>query len=242
MYHALLAAALALAPSADADKKDDESLPAVLGRVSQAGKCHVELRAPGTAETYTRDASQDDRTLFWVIDTTFSPKGKGDLVLTITIPGDKKEHTFRTKDPADDLFVVAALDLKAKFPKWHKKALEAVKASDDVRVLRELTELRQAETFEKVPQELVPALDVAKAKYDERRAELVKRVHGTSLLYYPEASGLTWYARRKGDTVYFDTSCADRMYYARFRVELTKDDKGGWKYVKLSGMEEFKGE
>lgn len=79
------------------------------------------------------------------------------------------------------------------------------------------------------------------AKYDERRADLIARLK-RSLLYFPPAKAADWSLARDGDHLYVSTTCVDRMYVARFTVELTRDGDKKWKYVRLLASELFKGE
>jgi hypothetical protein len=88
--------------------------------------------------------------------------------------------------------------------------------------------------------ELLPAMKVAKARYDERRAELIGRLC-RSLLFYPPAQDLHWLCERDGDHLFVSASCGDRMFSAFFTVVLERAE-GNWHYRRLLGTEVCRGE
>jgi hypothetical protein len=112
----------------------------------------------------------------------------------------------------------------------------AEEASEEFKKAR--AKQRKASKVDITP-ELEPAVTLARAKYDERRAELIGRV--CWLLFYPEAKDLKWSCERDGDHLFVSASCGDPMTHASVTVELERVDKK-WQYRQLLGSEVFKGE
>jgi hypothetical protein len=170
-----------------------------------------------------------------VIENAFGEPSKGKVYLKVTLKDGKESHTFTSRGTADDSYVLGALGMRERFAKWSDKEIPD---TDDV---QSLPADRLAAKEARLTPALKPAVDLATATYDAKRAELVKRFN-RSFLYYPEGKQLTWTVYEAKESLYLESSCSDRMYSVRFRVELRPDKDGKWEYVRLLTEEKFKGE
>jgi hypothetical protein len=171
-------------------------------------------------------------------------KGSVQVELSLAGEGDKgkKEiYVMRSAGLAADVYLVSALGMQKQFAQWLAKA---VPDSKEVQPLKPDGERPIAEGKDvKLTDELKPVLAAATDKYNEQRPELLKRFGG-SFLFYPlrKEKERDWAIVRIGDKLVFETSCADRMFYATFRLEFQQAKDGKWQYVRTLAAEEFKGE
>jgi hypothetical protein len=208
------------------------------------------------ADQWVADASYTGRKLIpLVLSNACGGPERGSVRVTVYLDGRKEGSAFRSRGLAEDFYILQHLPVKEMFRDWLKKT---VPTSADVLLSRQnllLPPPHAEETSEAFQQaqarrqkahkvdisaELEPAVTLARAKYDERRDELIGRL-SHSLLFYPESKDLKWSCERDGDHVFVSASCSDGWAGASFTVELERAD-GEWQYRRLLGSEVFKGD
>ncbi len=238
----------------------------VLGAMSSAGEYTVDFTIDGVKETARlRVEDKPDRLFFrrtamgewlvgpWsgsrviplILSTTCAGTPGGAVRAVVRLLG-RPAYTLRTRGLAEDLYLLRCLPVGERFADWVKKVTPA--ASPDVLVFNERRAAsRGFEEAKKkaadarpveMTKELAPAAALAAEEYARRRAELITRLGG-SYLFYPKSP--RWALWRDGDALFATAGCHDRMYHARFTVELKRDGKT-WKFVRLLAEESFKGE
>ena len=118
------------------------------------------------------------------------------------------------------------------------------RAAPDSKIVAELAELEPkaaGKGLEKLSPELAAAVKLGKAEYEAKRPELIRRFN-KSFLFYPAAETKDWKVTADKDSLWIETGCHDRMYFARLRVEMRKSDKGEWEVARVMAGEFFKGE
>ena len=206
------------------------------------------------ADQWVADVWTGIRIIPYVLTRACGSPERGSVQVNVILKDRKGAYTFQSRGLAEDIYILQSLPCKERYADWLKKA---VPTSKDVLLSRQnflqppyaeeaSEEFQQARAKQQkvskveMTTELEPAVTLAKAKYDERRAELIGRLC-RSLLFYPEAKNLKWACERDGDQVFVSASCVDRMYWASFTVELERAD-GKWQYRRLLGSEVCKGD
>jgi hypothetical protein len=164
--------------------------------------------------------------------------GKGDVTLSFEFPGLKDAIVLRSRGLAEDVYLLRALGGEMEAAKWLDKVVPTSKLV--IAWLPKEPE-QTGERLEAVPPELVAAMKLGMEAYEAKRPELIRRFN-KSLLYYPPKTTKSWAVSSEKDTLWLTTGCSDRMYAARFRVELRKNEKGEWEVVRILAKEYFKGE
>jgi hypothetical protein len=224
------------------EAKEKKGAALVAERIWWGAEFELTLTAPDTGEKFQRTQAGT----VWdhlVFSNCFVADGKGALVAVVRFPKTKDEYTLRSFGPAEDLYAIQTYKLEKTFPKLYKKLVDGAKNSADVKV-EEIEWPAKANEIDPIPRALVPAVMTAARKYEEKRPELVLRVKKDSVLFFPRADKTDWTVHRTGDRLFLTTSCHDKMYYARFRVEFKKSgpEDRDWEYVRVYGEEKWKGE
>jgi hypothetical protein len=208
----------------------------------------IEYRIKKTGETHTIP-EPTKITHTWLIGNCFAASGNGDIVATITFEKEPRTYALVSKGLPEDLFVVRELGLQKKFAKWYEVALAGIPESKDVVPYERKypdTSATDWVRVEKPTEAMQAAVKVAKEKYDEKRAELMKRFNRSidRSPFYAPAEKLSWHVaiRDKTKTLHVSTGCRNRTVIAYFDVEFAQADDGSWRYVKLIGQEVFVGE
>jgi hypothetical protein len=236
----LLGFGLAAEPKKEQPK---DPMKVVADRLYYGWEFELTLTAADTGEKFqrTREATAFDSL---VINNCFAGEGKGGLTAVVKFTKTGDEFALRSVGAAEDLYAIQTYQLEKSFPKHFKKLVDVAKDTPDVRVGSPDLPAK-AKAIEPVPPYLLPVFAAAAVKYEEKRPELMLRVKKHSVLFFPPAGRSQWSAHRDGDRLFVTAHCSDRMYYAEFRVEFRKKAGGGdgeWEYVRVHGLEAFKGE
>lgn len=217
-----------------------DPMKTIADRLYYGAEFELTLTAADTGEKFqrTRKATVFDEL---VINNCFAPEGKGGLTATVKFTKSGQEFALRSVGPAEDIYAIQTYQLEKTFPKHLKKLVDAAKDTPDVKV-GQADVPKDAKAIDPIPPHLLRVFAAAAVKYEEKRPELMLRVKKDSVLFFPRAGQGYWSMHRDGDRLFVTTSCSDRMYYAKFRVEFTKKGDGEWEYVRTHGLEAFKGE
>jgi hypothetical protein len=174
-----------------------------------------------------------------------SSLGEGGKPLTIIIQPDRSEKTYRLyADAAAAPFVLRHI-LPVEAMGWMERSIKEpegiIAITTEQSFLHKLTE-----GMDEVPGDSPDGRDIlatARAAYDARRADLVRKFATTdSWLFYPPADKAQWTVYRKAGEVIARTYCNDLMYAADFYFDMQKDAAGKWQCKTVRGGEFFKGE
>jgi hypothetical protein len=225
------------------EEKAKDPMKVVADRLYFGWEFELTLTAADTGEKFqrAREATAFD---LLVIKNCFAVEGKGGLTAVVKFTKTGDEFTLRSVGPAEDIYAIQTYQLEKTFPKHFKKLADVAKGTPDVKVGSPNLPAK-AKAIDPVPSHLLPVFAAAAVKYEEKRPELMLRVKKHSALFFPPAGGSQWSAHRDGDRLFVAAHCSDKMYYAVFSVEFRKKEGGGdgeWEYVRVHGLEEFKGE
>jgi hypothetical protein len=228
----------------DSRLEQERPLPAILERMRSRVAYTVEYTVKKTGETHTV-TEPGEGTHPWLIQNTCAAVGNGDIVVTVTFKTDGRVYTLRSKGLTEDLFIARDLGLTNAFGKWHKAALAGVKASPDVKPIDHAWQTVRGEAVENPDKAALAAVEFAKAKYDEKRPELMTRFRyspDSRSPFYRASGDLKWQVYSDGDRLYAFSAVGNRMIVANFSVEFRRYASGAWQYVGLTADEYFKGE
>jgi hypothetical protein len=241
---ALLGSGAAADDKPDAKEKELKGAALVADRIWWGKEFELTLTAPDTGEKFQRARAG----VVWdhlVFSNCFALDGKGGLSAVVKFTRTGDTFTLRSIGPAEDIYAIRTYQLEKTFPKHLKKVVDAVKDTPDVKV-GSVDLPKTAKEIDPIPSYLLPVCAAAAVKYEEKRPELMLRVKKEhSHLFFPQAGRSSWYLQRDGDRLFVTAGCSDKMFYARFQVEFKKKAGGGdgeWEYVRIHGMEEWKGE
>jgi hypothetical protein len=220
--------------------KDPKRL--IADRLYFGAEFELTLTAPDTDERFqrTREATVFDEL---VINNCFALEGRGAMTAVVKFTKTGEEFTLRSYGPAEDIYAIQTYQFEKTFPKHFKKLKDATKESPDLKVGRSDRPDKSKE-IDPIPRALLPVVLTAAQKYEEKRPEMMFRVKKDSVLFLPRAEKAHWSVYRDGDRLFLTTFCVDKLYSASFQVEFKKTDArdGDWEYVRVYGLEEFKGE
>jgi hypothetical protein len=243
IWTAFLVSVFVAAGAANAADRDAD-LAKILAKLEDQTPYELTLSTPETGETPHCEGMLNP-SLDLTLRTCLAADGRGAFRAVIRLPAADRTLTLRTAGPAEDFYLVYALELDEPFAKWLQKARAAVEDSPGVVIDSDQAyTLRPHGRVDPVPSDYLQVVAAVAAKYEEKRPQLVLRARRRShrsWLFFPPAAKAGWGVRRNGDRLVVTTSCADRMYVARFDIEFRKN-AGGWEYVRLHAREEFKGE
>jgi hypothetical protein len=221
----------------------------VVGRIRDAKEYTLRVSIPRGGEQVHRFQWQENnegttwpgwRVVPYLVPLAVPPdgKGQGQVTLTFDFPGRKEATVLTSKGLAEDIYLLRNLVDEKAYAKWLAKV-----APDSKLVVPWPAEHPPApgEALEKVPAGLAAAVKLGQDAYEAKRPELVRRFN-KSYLHYPPAAAKKWSVYTGKDSLAIETGCHDLMYYARFRVELTKTPKGDWEVTRILAGEFFKGE
>jgi hypothetical protein len=215
--------------------------------ISDAKEYTMRISAPGVEKTSTfrqgKTVAETEsswsgwRVVPYLLPLTTRADGTGEVKLSFEFPGRKDPIVLHSMGLAEDVYLLRTLGIATEAAKWLDKQVPTSKlvsqwpadAPEEV-----------GERLDKVPAELAAAVKLGQEAYEAKRPELIRRF-GRSLLYYPPMTEKRWVVSTGKNTLWLDTGCHDRMYAARFRVELRKTDKG-WEVASILATEFFKGE
>jgi hypothetical protein len=225
---------------------DEDTVATVVRRMRDREKHTVQLEIKKTGEAFTIP-SPNGSTEPWVLERAFAEKGAGALVATVRFEKDGRSVTLVSKGLTEDLFAVRYLRVENRFPKWYGPALAGIKSSADVQPYE--IGNNNAVFWERIAEpskQMTEALGYAKAKYDAKRPELMKRFHNAGPyrndLWYAPSQDMKWEILRDGKTLYITTLAASRGSSATFLIEFQEAKDGTWRYVRLLADESFYGE
>jgi hypothetical protein len=230
----------------DAVAADKEPVAAVVRKMRDREECTLELHIKKTGEKFDLPPP-NGITEPWVLERAFAGQGEGDLVATVRFVKDGQSFTLVSKGLTEDLFAVRYLRVENRFPKWYGPALAEIKSSAEVQRYEignnnAVFWVRIAEPSK----QMAEALGYARAKYDAKRSELMKRFHNVggyrNDLWYAPSQDMKWEILRDGKTLYIRTLAARVGSSATFLIEFQEAKDGAWRYVRLLASESFHGE
>lgn len=249
MFAAFLLCGTILPPHGEPDDKPPTPTQIVADKIHHTRQYTLRVSVPGgTEQVYPfryegdNDGATGNNWGGWrivpsVIRSTTAADGKGLVILAFDFPGEKEPSVLRAKGPAEDVYLLRSLGIGW----WARWFDDVVGLSKAVVTWPKGEGGPREEGLEKVPPELAAAVKLGKQAYEAKRPELIRRF-SRSFLYYPAATEARWDVRSAKGTVWLDTGCHDRMYHARFRVELRQAADGSWDVIRILANEEFKGE
>jgi hypothetical protein len=225
------------------EEKAKDPMKVVADRLYFGWEFELTLTATDTGEKLqrTREATAFD---LLVIKNCFAVEGRGGLTAVVKFTKTGDEFTLRSVGAAEDIYAIQTYKLEKTFPKHFKKLVDGAKETPDVKVGSPDLPAK-AKAIDPVPSYMLSVCAAAATKYEEKRPELMLRVKKHSVLFFPPAGESQWSVHRDGDRLFVTAHCHDKMYYAAFQVEFRKKEGGGdaeWEYVRVHGLERFKGE
>jgi hypothetical protein len=221
---------------------------AAVNAISDAKEYTMRISAPGVEKTVTfrkgMTAAANDSTwsgwriVPYLLPLTTRADGTGEVKLSFEFPGRKDAIVLHSRGLAEDVYLLRTLGGEADAAKWLDKKVPTSKL---VSQWPADAPAEVGERLKKVPEELAAAVKLGQDAYEANRPELIRRF-ARSLLYYPPMTEKRWDVSTGKNTLWLDTGCHDRMFAARFRVELRKTDKGLWEVASIYATEFFKGE
>jgi len=218
-----------------------------VARIEKATEYTLKVAIPGGGEKVVPFVAKTDkedtswagwRVVPYLLAIATATHGKGEVRLSFEFPGQKEPLVLRSKGLAEDVYLLRAFGREQEAAKW----LDTVAPQSKLVVPWPKDEPDEVgERLEKVPDELVAAVRLGVRSYEAKRPELIRRFN-TSYLYYPPTVARDWSVFAGKDRLWIVTGCHDRMYAARFRVELKKTATGEWEVTRILAKEFFKGE
>jgi hypothetical protein len=181
-----------------------------------------------------------------IVRTAFSMGGAGDVRLVVRLDKDT-QFTLAPDSVPDAIWAIQALGFNKDFAGWVDQVVP--RNSPDVTVLdnpgRSFPEFPSRKLKPKQIDENGPEwkaiVELASSKYQEKRAELIKRLQ-PGWLYLGKMSGpKSWRVDRAGDSAFAHAGAVDRMFVASIEIEFRRE-QGQWRYVRTHAAMWFKGE